>query len=346
MSETLLVGLTGIERVGIFLAAGTVVAWIVYVVVTGRYRDPDEEPGSEIELAPNRRAYFDDEVLEGRRLEKWLGWALVLMILSAIGPIAYWLNEPSRQAGAVEEFSDQATERGRGLFLPTDSEEHGAHFGCSGCHGGMKAVGGSAPYTVTDFLGGQRRVTWAAPRLDTVLAKFSPEEVRQILIYGRANTPMPPWGVEGGGPMNAQQITDLVAYLTSIQVDRDQAREIAMADILNQAKQDGLGTDLGGSEGEVIFKANCARCHTKGWSFGETEVMGGGAFGPNLTNGTSLRQFPDVENMLEFVGLGSVYGAPYGVRGVGGQEGGGMPGFGVVLTEAQIRAVVEYVRGL
>jgi mono/diheme cytochrome c family protein len=50
--------------------------------------------------------------------------------------------------------------------------------------------------------------------------------------------------------------------------------------------------------------------------------------------------------MKEFITAGSEYGKPYGVRGVGGDEGGGMPGFGNELTEEQIEAIIDYERGL
>ena len=330
------------QRIGVAIAVAMAVAWLVYVVVTTRQRDPETPIGSEIELAPNRRPYFDDEVLEGSRLDRYLGWALVLMIISAVGPLVYWLNEPSRQAGAVEEFDRKAVERGRVLFLPTESEEHGLHFGCAGCHGGMKAEGGEADYALTLPDGSIRRVKWDAPRLDNVMARFSEDEVENILIYGRANTPMPAWGVEGGGPMNAQQITDLVAYIKSIQVPSARVREISDEAIASEARSSGLSTD----SGETLFRAMCARCHTKGWSYGEPDVQGGGAFGPNLTNGDVLRQFPDREQLVEFITEGTEYGKPYGERGMGGNEGGGMPGFGRMLTEDQIAAIVDYVRGL
>lgn len=330
------------QGIGVGIAVATVVAWVLYVFVTARQRDVAEPVGSEIELAPNRRAYFDDEALEGPRLERYLGWALVLMIICAVGPLVYWLNEPSRQAGAVDEFDAKAVERGRVLFLPADSEEHGLHFGCAGCHGGMKATGGNAQYPLTDYLGRIRSVQWAAPRLDDVLKRFSEDEVQQILIYGRANTPMPAWGVAGGGPMNAQQITDLVAYIKSIQVDDETSRE----HWAEAAKVEAGITGLSADNGETLFRTMCARCHTKGWSYNEPDLMGGGAFGPNLTGGTALRQFPDRQDMIDFIGKGSEYGKPYGVRGVGGSEGGGMPGFGRQLTSAQIEAIVDYVRGL
>ena len=333
---------SAVERAGWFIAAGTIVATIVYFVVTFRHRDPDEDRTKEAELAPNRKAYLDDEAMEGPRLERALGWALVLLVIAAIGPLVYWLNEPSRQAGAIDEFDRKAVERGRQLFLPTDSPEHGAHFGCATCHG-AQGQGGVTNYTITDYLGATRTVQWEAPPVDTALLKFSPTEVQTILTYGRANTPMPAWGVEGGGPMNAQQITDLVAYLDSIKITPDEARKRNLEVAERQAESDGKS----GVDGETLFKTNCARCHTFGWSYGEPGPMGaGGAFGPNLTGGETLRQFPDVETMVEFITQGSEYAKPYGVRGVGGDEGGGMPGFGNELTKEQIQAIIDYERGL
>ncbi|HET9443167.1 MAG TPA: c-type cytochrome [Acidimicrobiales bacterium] len=346
---TLLLAATTLERVGFFVALGSVVAWAVWVVVSGRQRTPDASPGAEIELAPNRRPYLNDESLEGPRLERALGWGLLGLIACAVVPLAYWLNEPARQAGAIADFDAKAVERGRQLFLPTDSPEHGAHFGCATCHGSA-GQGGSTEYSLTDYLGATRKVTWEAPPVDTALLKFSKDEVRTILVYGRANTPMPPWGVEGGGPMNAQQIDDLVAYLDSITISPERARQRAFTDALNQARSGGGAADplnpAAAIDGAALFKTNCARCHTKGWSYGEPEVMAGGAFGPSLLGGATLRQFPDVEKMVEFITLGSEFGKPYGERGQGGDEGGGMPGFGDVLTPAQIRAIVDYERGL
>lgn len=333
---------SAVERAGWFIGAATIVAMLIYFVVTFRIRDADEPLGSEIELAPNRKPYFDDEALEGRRLERALGWALVLLVISSIGPLVYWLNEPSRQAGAVAEFDAKAVERGRVLFLPTDSPEHGAKFGCASCHG-LDGSGGATDYTLTDADEKVRTVTWAAPPVDTALLKFSPEEVKTILVYGRANTPMPAWGIEGGGPLNDQQITDLVAYLDSIKLTKEQARKREADLYAAQQKADGASA---ADEGETLFKTSCARCHTDGWSYGEPEEMGGGAFGPNLTGGLTKRQFPDEKVMHEFITNGSEYGKPYGTRGQGGNEGGGMPGFGQVLTAEQIQAIIEYERGL
>jgi mono/diheme cytochrome c family protein len=340
---TALLVASSVERAGWFIGAFTLVAMVVYFVVVFRHRDADEALGAgEIDLAPNRKPYFDDEALEGRRLERALGWALVLLVISAIGPLVYWLNEPSRQAGAIDEFDAKAVERGRKLFLPTDAPEHGAHFGCATCHG-ADGSGGVTKYTLTDEDGKTRTVQWTAPAVNTALLKFSPDEVQTILIYGRANTPMPAWGVKGGGPMNDQQITDLVAYLDSIKLTPAEARAQSMKNDIEPLEGAAGASE---TEGETLFKAVCARCHTTGWSYGEPDEMGGGAFGPNLTNGATTRQFPDPELMAEFITNGSEFAKPYGTRGVGGNEGGGMPGFGSLLTKEQIQAIIEYERGL
>ena len=60
-------------------------------------------------------------------------------------------------------------------------------FNCAGCHGGMKATGGAAPYTVTDPATGEvTRGQLDAPALNTVLYRFSPRtRCAYILTYGR-----------------------------------------------------------------------------------------------------------------------------------------------------------------
>src|SRR5262249_3413374 len=120
-----------------------------------------------------------------------------------------------RQAAAVSTYNEQFAVWGSRDFATTAD----GGFNCAGCHGGMKANGGVAAYTVTDPNTGQvKAVNWTAPALNTVLYRFSVPEVTYILTYGRPFSPMSPWGVAGGGPMNDQQISDLIEYLKSIQV--------------------------------------------------------------------------------------------------------------------------------
>ena len=106
----------------------------------------------------------------------------------------------------------------------------------------------------------------------------------------------------------------------------------------------------GASEGEALFNLSissgafsCARCHTPGWSAGQPGVTGQGAFGWNLTGGATNSHFANEQDMIAFVKAGSKNGARYGLQG---QGTGKMPGFGHVLSDEQIKAVVEYVRSL
>ena len=64
-------------------------------------------------------------------------------------------------------------------------------------------------------------VNWRVPALNTVLLRFSREEVTYIITYGRPFSPMPAWGVAGGGALNDQQVQNLVDYLESIQISPD-----------------------------------------------------------------------------------------------------------------------------
>ncbi len=313
-----------------------VAGWVVYLAGTARRT---YVPGAELTEAPNRKAYYADAELEGPRLTRYLWWALATLAISAVGLPLYWLREPFRQLGAgfdrgTQYFEDTAVKRGEELFQefpgnpPTPREPH---FGCEQCHG-VEGIGGSASYTLVDPTNPDappRQVTWVAPALNTVMLRYRPEEVRNILVYGRAGTPMPAWGIEGGGPMNRQQIDDLIAYLDHIKLDPDEVKEKAMAEY--------------GTDGQKLFEGYCARCHTAGASFGDPAEPGGGAFGPALTGGATLRQFPTVDSQVEWVAKTAEYGELFGQRGV---SEGVMPHFENELTPEQIEAIVEYERGL
>ena len=155
--------------------------------------------GSEIELAPNRKPYFDDETLEGRRLERVQLIGVLLLVVVVIGLPLYWIFEPARMRGAAAAEEETFIERGAALFAPTGDNLQA--FNCAGCHGGMNATGGEAPYTVASATTGEvRAVDWKAPALNTVFYRFSREEVRYIITYGRPGSPMSAWGLDGGGP--------------------------------------------------------------------------------------------------------------------------------------------------
>jgi mono/diheme cytochrome c family protein len=338
------------HSIAVVIGVVLLVAWALYLLFNVlRSR---AEVGSELELAPNRKPYYSDDFLEGKKLERTQLFAVGLLAIVAIGLPLYWIHEPGRQAAAIAGYNQRFAYWGSLDFQTTAN----GGFNCAGCHGGMKAVGGSAPYTITDPLtGAVVPVTWNAPALNTVLSRFSVDEVTYIITYGRPFSPMSPWGILGGGPMNDQQISDLIAYLQSIQIPLSPGQSVGdIPKLVQDQVTSGLAAaraaNPGVSDGQLLFNLSvasgaysCARCHTRGWSYGQPQQSGGGAMGPNLTGGSTVRQFPSESDQIAFVSAGSDQGKKYGAQG---QGTGRMPGFGSLLTQDQIKAIVDYERNL
>ncbi len=417
------------RTIGFVILAIVFVGYVVYLILNSR--SARDEVGSEIELAPNRKPYLEDEELEGSKLDKSLLAGLAMLALIGVGLPLYWLGEPGRHQGLIEDTDRVFADRGGELYV------EGAD--CQQCHG-AEGTGGSAPFTITDPSSGDfvATVAWSAPALNTVLSRYSEDEVRHVLNYGRNNV-MPAWGAPGGGPLTPQQLDYLIYYLRRIQIPESELREIVdtgvregIAEHLGVSAHDGAvdewlgavdavveearamalaadesladkaesirdeairraglellaageapGSELYRTYGEILFHNpaaggtySCARCHTLGWSYDattdgddsidghagpilESYSTGGGFFGPNLTGGSTLRQFETAELHADFISAGQTIGQTYGRGGSGGN--GQMPGFasrtdddlGVTypstLTQDQIDAIVAFERNL
>ncbi|MFN0030154.1 MAG: c-type cytochrome [Acidimicrobiales bacterium] len=363
------------RSIGLVLAWIVIVGFIVYLIVNIRRAKP--EVGAETELAPNRTEYFDDETLEGPRLDRFLTWALVLLAISAVGLPLYWLAEPGRQQGATERYEVVFASRGRTLF----------EANCAGCHS-AGATGGVAPYVLQDREGDfLDNVAWRAPALDNALLRFDREEIQYVLDHGRPFSPMQPWSTVGGGAMNEQQTKNLIDYLQSVTITpeeaqnqvrdglmariteelavgvEDQAARSAIAEEV-QAAFEASATDaealieLGvvSSEAEATVKLgqlmfnneaaagsySCARCHTRGWSFSRPDATGGGAFGPRLWDVVS--KFNNPEQLTTFLGQGCEEGKVYGRQSQ--CKSGQMPAFASMYTPEQLEAVGLYLATL
>jgi mono/diheme cytochrome c family protein len=370
------------SQTGQVLLASTqsAVGWVIFTIILLGFfaylfvnlRSARPEVGSEVELAPNRKPYLPDEELEGRKLDRALGFALVLLTVIGVALPLYWLYEPARQVGAEEGEQDKFVSRGERIY------DEGAN--CAACHG-PEGVGGVASYTISNADGEfVKQVDWKAPALNTVLYRYSEAEVLEILTYGRKNTPMPAWGVDGGGPLTTQQLDNLVDYLESVQLTPEELREELDAEIEDACApdDDGFCTSEAAEEegwetlGEALFNLgyrsgfqgggfSCGRCHTRGWSYGEAgPTGGGGSIGFNLRDGATLRQFPTAAGQVEFITAGGERGQPYGTTGQ--SANGYMPGFGLnpnaeeegsLMTDAhvmyspdEIEAIVDFERTL
>lgn len=339
MTLSAVLAITAQQSFAIGVALLVTAGWALYIIANIRKAKP--EVGSELELAANRKPYYDDEGLEGPRLDRVLTWGLIGLTVIGVGLPLYWLAEPGRQAGAVDQFNEVFASRGEGLFAATAD----GGFNCAGCHGGLAAIGGEVPYTLTDpETGDLRQVSWYAPPLNDVTLRMTDEQIMYVLTYGRPFSPMPAWGLEGGGPMNDQQLDNLLAYMKSIAITPEeaqaQAAERAEAELARLEGETGEGAQPP-TLGAALFNVNCARCHTLGWSYDEPQLPGSGAMGPPLYN--AVNQFPDVEEHIGFVSEGAQEGARYGLNG---QSSGRMPYYSQVLTPEQIEAIVAYERDL
>lgn len=351
--DTTVLAASTVTTIGATLVVLLLLGLLLYVWVN--LRQGSAEVGSEIELAPNRKPYFDDDELETRVLNRTLRWALILLVITAVGLPLYWLNEPGRMSGAIDDFQSTFESRGETLYVEGSQ--------CQNCHG-PEGSGGQASYTITDAEGEfVATVNWRAPALDTVLLRHTRDEVEYIINYGRPFSPMPGWGAAvNKGPLNEQQVTNLVDYLESIQLSPEEAQrqaEVALVTEMGMVDQGASEDEIDAAiaeidyddpaTGEALFNLEaaggayaCARCHTRGWSImteGEDAVSpadadlgdyvgfadGSGAFGPNLTGGLIPRQFANYDELVAFITTGSIDGEVYGNNGIGS---GRMPGFG------------------
>ena len=207
------------RQIGAVIAAIVLIAMVVYWIfnwIEGR-----NESGSEIELAANRKPGLSDEEMETKRLDLSLTGGLITLTIISVALPLYWLGEPGRQQGLVDFTDQQSAAQGGDIY-----EEN-----CAQCHGSANGDGGAAAdFSLVDSNGVfLEQVQWKAPSLGAVLDRYSYDEVKYILNYGRSNSPMPAWGGPGGGPMTEQQVDKVIAYLAQEQKSTEEIREGVIA---------------------------------------------------------------------------------------------------------------------
>lgn len=196
----------GLGAVVLTLAAAAILIWVSYLVLASRRR---RRPAPE-ETPLNLQPYMSDDELETSRLTRVLGTAVVTAAVLAVSLPVYYINESKRQAEAAEAIEDVDVEEGERWF---------ERFECIRCHG-PDAGGGNA-----EFVEKRSGLTaqWSAPSLNDVFYRYTAEEVRFFVVYGRSGTPMPANGLEGGGALTFQEVDQVLAYLHSIQVSQSTA---------------------------------------------------------------------------------------------------------------------------
>ncbi|MCA1841021.1 MAG: c-type cytochrome [Actinomycetota bacterium] len=303
------------------LAIAVVLAGFAVIAALLLMRRGGTKPGTE-KIPPALRPGDPDDILESDRLINIQRWGFGLALFFAVFLPLYWFAEPGRMASQDAAFNKESVARGALYFAlrtdPVTGEENPKGIECARCHG--SDAGGGTNEFLDPSTGKLTKVK--VPDLVTVFSRYENPPpgykdaeafIHETVERGRPPTDMPTWGNKYGGPLTDQQIDDIVHYLKSIQ------GQIKIAQ---------------GAGGDKIFSQFCSPCHGIG---------GVGGLGPSMTGGSENTEFPNIDDQIAFVKAGSKAGTPYGTRGKGT---GRMPAWGGQLTDAQIKAVIEYERSL
>lgn len=324
------------QQIAVIVVAATLGLLVALLVAYGRPRRTKQEP------APANFSRGDpDSVLEGPRLDRMLVWSLASAIFITAFLVVYFMYEPFREASYAGRFHEQSVERGQHEFV----EE----AGCAACHGPE----GEGGFASTD-------PNWPAPPLNNILARYTRDDVTQIIAMGRPGTPMPTWAVEFGGPLNAQKIEDIVNFIEAIQLPSEEQWE--------------LPEDI--TSGAEVFARKCAVCHgenAQGQGMGQPIPT---FFAPDLTTefmrlGLKVKREEitiELRNQLlaeradrtepteeeieaELAAAGGEAIIEAGEEAVRqtinqGRENTPMPGWANRITEEQVEAVIDYLRSI
>ena len=203
-------GSTGPSRIDVgtvvmTVAIAGVLIWVAYLVTTStRRRRAEETPR-------NLQPWLTDDELENNRLTRVLSHAVIAAAVLAVVLPVYYVNESGRQADASEDFAHLYVEEGERWFTK---------FECSSCHG-PAGGGGAAPFVEARS---GLTVQWTVPSINDVLFRYTEEEVRFWVEFGRPGTPMPAQGlVSGKGAMTVQEVDQILAYLHEITLPQAEA---------------------------------------------------------------------------------------------------------------------------
>ncbi|MFQ5945906.1 MAG: c-type cytochrome [Anaerolineae bacterium] len=139
-------------------------------------------------------------------------------------------------------------------------------------------------------------------------------DIFNTIARGRSGTAMPSWLKEEGGALDRQQIQGLVAFI------KDGTR---WDEVVDHIPLEAITpTPAGPPDGATVFAGTCAACHGP-----DAE----GAIGPRLRDNAFVQSESDDE-MVAF--------------DLGGRPQLAMPAWEGILSEEEIRAVVEFLRSL
>lgn len=135
---------------------------------------------------------YEPEWLE-RSLDRYYLWGLVFMAVLIVAFPLYYLREPGLRDDALREQQVTYTALGSDLFDQN----------CASCHGDAGSGGQTAP-----TLGSKE-----------FLSTTTDEQMHLLVAGGISGTDMSAWGLEFGGALTDEQVTEIVTYLRSLEPD-------------------------------------------------------------------------------------------------------------------------------
>jgi mono/diheme cytochrome c family protein len=206
------------------------------------------------------------------RIDLEITLGIILVLITGAVLIVYGLNEEERMANF--EFAQQARaiEEGAVLF----------DTNCRGCHGPQgEGTPGLAPPLNDRYFFEQRlsEVGWSGSLNDYIVSTVSSGRLRSTRpdqYPGNVSPAMPAWSDQIGGPLRADQIHNIAAFIInweSTAPDREQAPEMAGEAVGSDITQELYPGDVAKGE-ELATSQGCVGCHvstTTGPAWGSSE---------------------------------------------------------------------------
>lgn len=241
-----------------------------------------------------------------------IGLAIVASII-----VVYLLNEPNRRDAAAERQLETSVHRGAETYVQF----------CLACHGpegmadeGRLGVPLNTPQNVSD---------------DPVVGADREEIIRETIERGRGEI-MPAWAIPEGGPLNDEQINDLVHLIREGGWDITAELDRELHGGAQSTPPPPPTPDPDVDPGQALFETYCTTCHMS------NDFPNGGQVGPDLTGLGSMEETPQVGVSVDAESLSEWLHDPQSIK-----PGTGMPPApSLGLDDEQIDQVVEYLLGL
>ncbi|MBI3977533.1 MAG: c-type cytochrome [Chloroflexi bacterium] len=215
---------------------------------------------------------IDEGTAAGMPQKMILSVGMLVFTLLFMG--GYWLTEPMRNQQAAQRQEHVAVERGIHAFAKY----------CARCHGD-KGQGLTAPPLTRDAVAQRHQWDLSDPDKTKEATVF----VYSTIYYGwppayRGQKPaMPNWGETAGGPLNYEQVNELVAFVLS--TDEHKWEEVkkqveAAGGLPTDAAPAAAAAGTPAEKGQATFLTKCVGCHAVDSLKDKGAV---GTVGPNLS---------------------------------------------------------------